>query len=531
MQRLILECCLRAALIAAGTAAVLEILRVKGAGARHRAWASVVVLMLALPMWTAWGPKALVPVLPALAAPVASQAIFPANASADHAPAMQVNLQRSRPASASPAWTWWTCLAWLYLLGVAVLLTRLAIGTVRAHRLVRTASNRGGSLTSSLCAAPVTVGWLRPSVILPECWREWPQEQLEAVLTHEREHARRGDPLVQWLALLNRAIFWFHPLAWWLERRLSGLAEEACDAAVLAQGHDPYEYSEYLLEIARSVVRSGARVNICGMAMPGTFLTRRIRQILEGRPAPGLTRVRMASVAGACAILSAVFAAGAVDHRKPGPAVTNVPADISQTTSDVRVSTPVPPQPIDTRTKPVPHVAPLLAQVQTSPPPAGTTADTRAKDHRMWVMYFDLDAMTEADLTRAVGAAQRFVRAQMQAQDLLAIMQYRGGSIRVLEDFSDDRDKLAQTIQELFAVQSPNSSEVSSATPRSTMLRTAIQHLEPLDGKKAVIYFTAGPSRPPDSQAELKETIDAAVRAKVALYFVDARGLIAPQAR
>ncbi len=48
--------------------------------------------------------------------------------------------------------------------------------------------------------------------------------------------------MVQWVALLNRAIFWFHPLAWWLERRLSALAEEACDDAVLKQGQDPVQY-------------------------------------------------------------------------------------------------------------------------------------------------------------------------------------------------------------------------------------------------------------------------------------------------
>src|SRR5512140_2695582 len=58
--------------------------------------------------------------------------------------------------------------------------------------------------------------------------------------------ARRRDPLVEWLALLNRAVFWFHPLAWWLERKLSALAEDACDAAVLRGGHDAHAYSEYL---------------------------------------------------------------------------------------------------------------------------------------------------------------------------------------------------------------------------------------------------------------------------------------------
>src|SRR2546421_5991899 len=64
MQRLFLECAVRAALIVAGTAAVLGIMRVKTAAARHAAWAGVVFLMLALPVWTAWGPKAGLSLLP-----------------------------------------------------------------------------------------------------------------------------------------------------------------------------------------------------------------------------------------------------------------------------------------------------------------------------------------------------------------------------------------------------------------------------------------------------------------------------------
>ena len=100
----------------------------------------------------------------------------------------------------------------IYFLGVGVFLLRLAIGTIRANRL-----------TSASCVVPVTVGLLHPRIILPECSRDWPQAQLDAVLAHEGEHIRRRDPLFQWIALLNRAIFWFHPLAWWLERKLSGL--------------------------------------------------------------------------------------------------------------------------------------------------------------------------------------------------------------------------------------------------------------------------------------------------------------------
>ena len=160
-----------------------------------------------------------------------------------------------------------------YLLGLCLLLLRLAIGTSGHAGWSVTQFSRTACASVPLCAAPVTVGFLHPTVIFPDHWRQWSHAQLDAILTHElraRQPARH--PLVQWLALLNRALFWFHPVAWWLEHHLSALAEEACDNVVLARGHDPREYSEYLIDMARSVTRSGARLNIAGMAMPGGSL-------------------------------------------------------------------------------------------------------------------------------------------------------------------------------------------------------------------------------------------------------------------
>ena len=154
-------------------------------------------------------------------------------------------------------------------------------------------------------------------VIFPEHWRQWSKSQLDAVLTHESEHARRRHPLVQWLALLNRAIFWFHPAAWWLERHLSALAEEACDNVVLARGYDPGAYSEYLVDMARSVKRSGGRLNVAGMAMPGGSLSRRIRQILEGGSVPHVSRTRMACLFVACAVSGTAITAATLDHVQP----------------------------------------------------------------------------------------------------------------------------------------------------------------------------------------------------------------------
>ncbi len=522
MLSLFLECALRSALIAAGTGGVLAILRVKSARARHLAWASVVVVMLVLPLWTAWGPKAPLRVLPAGPAPVVNRAIPAASASARQALAAEFHLENPLPAGSLASYGW-TSLAVLYLLGVAALLVRLSMGTIRAQGLIRTATHREGMLTSASCSAPVTVGWLHPTVILPECWREWPRNQLDAVLAHEREHARRRDPLVQWLALLNRVIFWFHPLAWYLEQRLSGLAEEACDAAVLAQGHDPYEYSNCLIEIAQSVVRSGTRVHVLGMAMPGSFLADRIRQILEGRPAPRLTRARMACAAVGCAVLSSVFAAGAVDRRTPEPALGKVEAPAIE--AFARAAAPVP-LPVDTPKRPVPRPPVLVAQAQTTPAPQARADSQEAlyKDRRMLAMYFDLTGMTEADLSRAIGAAQKFVRVQMLPRDVVAVMTYgRGGVFKVLQDFTDDRDRLAETLQQLGAGQSASSSGVSSADLRLTSIRTAVQMLGRVDGKKLLLFFAAGTSSGSDTQEERQAVIDSAIRANVAIYPIDVR--------
>jgi uncharacterized protein (TIGR03435 family) len=335
MERLFLECAIRAALLVAGAGIVLQAMRVKSAAARHGVWAGVVVLMLALPMWTAWGPKAALRVLPAVPERAASISAGAMDAGADSAAVPQedgFNLEVATTAARPAAWNWRMTLLGVYLAGLCALLLRLAIGTVRAHGLVRRAVLRDGRLTSASCAAPVTVGWLRPRVILPEEWKEWPQEKLGAVLAHEGEHARRRDPLVQLLALVNRAVFWFHPAAWWLESRLAGLAEQACDDAVLARGHDPQDYSEYLMDMARSVTQSGGRVNLAGMAMPGSRLPERIRRILEGGPAARISRGRMACVGFACLLTGTVFAAGRLDHargedlmRSPEQAASGVP--------------------------------------------------------------------------------------------------------------------------------------------------------------------------------------------------------------
>ena len=145
------------------------------------------------------------------------------------------------------------------------------------------------------------------------------------------------------MALLSRALFWFNPLAWWLERTIAALAEEACDRAVIERGHDPLEYALYLLEMARAVERAGARVNVLAMAMPGISLPHRIRTIVAGAPVPRISRKRSICAGLAVAIPSALLASGTLN----------------------RTRTTVPPMP--TRAQEIPLRPVLLAQAQAAP--------------------------------------------------------------------------------------------------------------------------------------------------------------------
>ncbi len=320
------ELIVRTALIAAGTAVVLWLLRIRTASVRHAAWTAVIVAMLALPVLlgarvrmslpvlapapaetTVKGPGSVItPLSPASASPVVPDVAGSTDSQGDS----------SRPAGSETATIDWRLpLIGIYLAGVSLFLLRLLIGTIEANRLRRQARLVEDRLTSDRCVTPITVGWLTPMLILPPGWDRWSPEQLTVVLTHEREHARRRDPLTQWLALLNRAVFWFHPLAWWLERRVATLAEEACDAAVIAAGHSPQHYSECLLEMARTVARAHGRVRLVGMAMPGSGLSERLRLILRGLPSARVSRTRAVCTMAFCVGSTAIFAAGTPTER------------------------------------------------------------------------------------------------------------------------------------------------------------------------------------------------------------------------
>jgi beta-lactamase regulating signal transducer with metallopeptidase domain len=319
MATLLLDVAVRAALIATGAACVLWALRIRTASVQHAAWTTVVIAMLLLPIWSVAGPRVSVPLLPTRAVSMGSGPAADADSDvvSPQAPAARPDptpITQFTPTVGLSARVL-RALTGVYLFGALALLIRLAIGTVHARKLRRGIVMHAGRATSARCATPITVGWLSPVLILPEGWDRWSAAQLDAVLTHEHEHARRHDPLVQWLALLNRAMFWFHPLTWWLERRLALLAEEACDEAVIRAGHSPQDYSDYLIGMARALMSRGPRLNVAGMAMPGTGLPDRIRRMFEEGTMTPLSRTRVVCTMALCTTSAIVVAATTLAPR------------------------------------------------------------------------------------------------------------------------------------------------------------------------------------------------------------------------
>lgn len=205
---------------------------------------------------------------------------------------------------------WAALLLGIYLVGATVLLARLLIGMWFSGRLARAAQdvndrealrlmhfrssivgveNTPRLKESAVVTVPATVGLLRAAILLPADWRTWSEEQLDAILVHEISHIARRDALMQTLSLVHRAIFWFSPLSWWIDRQLTELAEQASDEAALAGGADRRRYAETLVGFFAQIGAAPGRVWWQGVSMAKAAKTgsaeRRVDRILSWKGA------------------------------------------------------------------------------------------------------------------------------------------------------------------------------------------------------------------------------------------------------
>ena len=278
---------LRPVALAAAAVAGIAIVRIRTAASLHAVWTIVAIGMPLLALMMAVATPIPVRVLRA-EAPQVGQSAAAEVSSGRPSPtaAAAIGSAASIGRQASPAATLGEIAMGLYVLGAGILLARLGFGYLFTRRMVKSAAPTGLEpgvvLESSWISVPLALGWLRPKILLPADWRDWPAEKLAAVLAHERSHVRRSDWAIALLAAVNRCVYWFHPLAWWLDRKVASLAEHACDDAALLELGSREPYAQALLDMALAVKNGRGRMVWEAIAMARASEVRvRVERVLD----------------------------------------------------------------------------------------------------------------------------------------------------------------------------------------------------------------------------------------------------------
>jgi len=208
-------------------------------------------------------------------------------------------------------------------------------------------------------------------------------------------------------------------------------------------------------------------------------------------------------------------------------------------------------------TKPLEPILPAKTlQTREAPKPApaapAPVAPTKEdlRDRRLIVMLFDISSMQPQEQVRSVDAAIKFLGTQMTTSDMVSIMTF-GTDLKTVLDFTADRDQLISTLHAFHVgeaselstqadtgadAQDISGSFVADETEfnifnsdrKLAALEDAARRLSHYPEKKALVYISSGIQKTGvDNQSQLQATVNAAIRANVAFYPIDARGLTA----
>ena len=354
---LLLSSAVRALALSAVVGFALAALRVRNTAARLFAWTAVLYAALAMPLL-----QLTLPPLPVATPTVLQHALTspqrgetsshtytpnntPAHASsfstANQAPQSVIPLAAQHPATRSlpPSIQWSLVATGIYLAVALLLLLRFFIGVAYGRRLIQAsqpidhprltfalASHASAlqiasiprAFESEFISVPLTMGVLRSTILLPAGWREWDDAKLNAVLAHEVSHVARRDALTQCLSLLHRVIFWFSPLAWWLDRHLADLAEQASDEAALLCGADRKDYARTLLEFFADLEAAPGRVWWQGVAMAKAGQAeKRLERILSWKGSVAMHLKKSIALALLTLAVPVVYLAASVHAANP----------------------------------------------------------------------------------------------------------------------------------------------------------------------------------------------------------------------
>jgi VWFA-related protein len=200
---------------------------------------------------------------------------------------------------------------------------------------------------------------------------------------------------------------------------------------------------------------------------------------------------------------------------------------------------------------------PIVVSIDAPKSPAATEAvSEQVRDHRMIVLFFDLTSMQTDDITRAHDAALKFVQKQMTSADLVSIVTF-AARLTVWADFTNNRATLEKAVARLTPDVASQLADLSYAAAQNgeydvqqytgaaytadetefnafntdqklLAVQGLVNVLAGIPGRKSVIEFTGGITQTgEENRTELRAATDAANRADVSIYSIDARGLFA----
>jgi beta-lactamase regulating signal transducer with metallopeptidase domain len=361
--QLLLDTFVKSAIILLAAGLLTAALRRASAASRHLVWSVAIISLLALPVFSIALPSWQMPVLPSLAMAVAVDegvresvdlgggaaaseleyrreirvSAAGQRPSFDIAPALPTSSSAAPQLNVEPApvvysrntFDWKAALLMVWLVGALVVMARLAAGTAKVWLLTRRAQpvtesswaplartlatrlrlrSRVEIFKTEQVSLPMTWGLMRSVVLLPKEAEQWPAECRRIVLLHELTHVKRRDCLMQALAQLACAFYWFNPLVWMAAWRLRVEREVACDDHVLESGTKASDYASQLVVIA-----SLFRVSNCGspvaVGMACSHLESRVRSILNPNARRrGVNGLKVALAAVIAAVLTASLA-------------------------------------------------------------------------------------------------------------------------------------------------------------------------------------------------------------------------------
>ncbi len=193
----------------------------------------------------------------------------------------------SKPLAVSSFENWTPRLVGLWLCGVAWMFAWWTLQWLRLSRTCRAARPAEGTfgqlripvLLAAGSAEAGVFGIFRPVLLLPsDIADRLSPAQLQLVIAHELVHVERHDNFWAALHAFVQALFWFHPMVWWMAGRLVADREKACDEAVLARGADAEEYAASILAVCRYYA---CAPQACVVGVAGADLRQRISAIMK----------------------------------------------------------------------------------------------------------------------------------------------------------------------------------------------------------------------------------------------------------